>query len=144
MKPKSFSELYEEAERHEEYWIAGAILEFTESLVQEMQRQDLTRTELAKRLGATPAYVTKLLRGKANFTIATMVRLARALGTEIEVRLGSASRRVAVKAAGHASGASAARIGRSHRVATTAGRPAALRSKPIGRKAAPAASKAHR
>jgi len=85
MKPRSFSELYEEAERHEEYWIAGAILEFTESLVQEMQRQGLTRTELAKRLGVTPAYVTKLLRGQANFTLATMVRLARALRSEIKV-----------------------------------------------------------
>ena len=82
MKPKGFSELYAEAERHEEYWIAGAILEITESLVREMQRQGLTRTELAERLGTSPAYVTKLLRGKANFTLATMVRLARALREE--------------------------------------------------------------
>lgn len=139
MKPRHFSELYQEAEQHEGYWIAGAILEFTESLVHEMQRQGLTRTELAQRLGATPAYVTKLLRGQANFTLATMVRLARALGTEIEVRLGGVSRRPAVKAAGHASGAPVARTRRSHRVAATAGRPAALRSKPIGRKAPKAA-----
>ena len=89
MKPKNFSELFQEAERHEDYWAAGAIMEFTERLVREMERQGITRVELARRLGASPAYVTKILRGKVNFTLATMVRLARALGTELHVQLGS-------------------------------------------------------
>ncbi len=85
MKPQTFAELYQEAERHEDYWVAGAILDFTESLVREMERQGLTRIELARRLGVTPAYVTKVLRGKVNFTLATMVRLARALDGELRV-----------------------------------------------------------
>lgn len=87
MKPRTFSELFQEAEQHEDYWVAGAILEFTENLVREMDRQGITRTELARRLGATPAYVTKILRGKVNFTLATMVRLARALEGELHVQL---------------------------------------------------------
>jgi len=87
-KPRNFSELFQEAERHEDYWLAGAILTFTEKVVREMERQGITRTELAQRLGATPAYVTKLLRGKVNFTLATMLRLARALGTELTIDLG--------------------------------------------------------
>src|SRR5262245_9674949 len=90
MKPRSFSELFQEAEQHEDYWVAGTILEFTESLVREMERQGITRVELARRLGASPAYVTKILRGKVNFTLATMVRLARAVGTELHVQLGPA------------------------------------------------------
>src|ERR1700688_348829 len=73
MKPRSFSDLYREAERHQDYWVAGAILEFTESVVREMARQRLTRKALAKRLGATPAYVTRILRGEVNFTLATMM-----------------------------------------------------------------------
>jgi transcriptional regulator with XRE-family HTH domain len=88
MKPRTFSELFQEAEQHEDYWVAGAIIEFTESLVREMERQGITRVELARRLGATPAYVTKILRGKVNFTLATMVRLARALDNELHVQLG--------------------------------------------------------
>ena len=88
MKRKTFSELFQEAERHEDYWVAGAIMAFTESLVREMERQGITRVELARRLGASPAYVTKILRGKVNFTLATMVRLARALGSELHVHLG--------------------------------------------------------
>lgn len=129
MSPESFSELYEEAACHEDYWIAGAIHGFTESVVREMQRQGLTRTELAERLDATPAYVTKILRGKVNFTLATMVRLARALGSELDVRLRGGSHRRAAK-----SDLSTAQSGRSRRVSATAGRPAALRSKPGDRK----------
>ena len=87
MKPQRSSELFERAEEHEDYWIAGAILEFTEAVVREMERQGISRTELARRLGATPAYVTKILRGKVNFTLATMMRLARALNSEMHVEL---------------------------------------------------------
>jgi transcriptional regulator with XRE-family HTH domain len=87
MKKKSFADLFEEAEQHDDYWVAGAILEFTEGIVREMERQNVTRTKLARRLGTTPAYVTKILRGKANFTLDTMVRLARALDTELHVEI---------------------------------------------------------
>lgn len=87
MKPQSFAELFKRAEEHEDYWLAGAILEFTEAVVREMERQGISRTELARRLGTTPAYVTKILRGKVNFTLATMVRLARALSSEMHVQL---------------------------------------------------------
>jgi hypothetical protein len=61
MKPRTFGELFTQAEQHEDYWAAGVILEFTESVVREMERQGISRTELAKRIGATPAYVTKIL-----------------------------------------------------------------------------------
>jgi len=67
--------------------VSGAIVEFTENLVREMERQGITRVELARRLGATPAYVTKILRGKVNFTLATMVRLARAVDGELHLQL---------------------------------------------------------
>lgn len=87
MKPKFFAELFEEAKQHEDYDVSGAILELTESVVREMERQGISRTELARRLDATPAYVTKILRGKANFTLTTMVRLARALGAELHVQI---------------------------------------------------------
>ena len=91
MKPRTFPELFRKAEQHEDYWVAGAILEFTEGVVREMERQGITRTKLAQRLGATPAYVTKILRGKVNFTLSTMVRLARALDAELLVQLAGLS-----------------------------------------------------
>jgi plasmid maintenance system antidote protein VapI len=126
MRPRAFSALYQEAERHQDYWIAGAILEFTESVVREMERQGLTRTALAERLGATPAYVTKILRGKVNFTLATMVRLSRAPGAELHVHLGRSSRRQPAQPSGKQTRASTARTGRSRKVVAAASRPAAL------------------
>jgi transcriptional regulator with XRE-family HTH domain len=100
MKPRSFSDLYREAERHQDYWVAGVILEFTESMVREMARQRLTRKALAKRLGATPAYVTRILRGEVNFTLATMVRISHSLGADLHIRLASGSHRHAAQAIG--------------------------------------------
>jgi transcriptional regulator with XRE-family HTH domain len=97
-KPSSFSGLFQQAERYEDYWAAGAILAFTESVAREIERLGITRTELAQRLGASPAYVTKILRGKANFTLATMVRLARALDAELSVELTSRGGRAAAGA----------------------------------------------
>jgi plasmid maintenance system antidote protein VapI len=142
MKPRSFSELYREAEQHQDYWIAGVILEFTESVVREMTRQGLTRTALAEKLGTTPAYVTKILRGKVNFTLATMVRLSHALGTDLHVRLGAGSRRQAAQAIGEPNRVHATRAGRSSKVVATASRPAALQTRhpaPAKPRLAPAA-----
>jgi len=85
--PRTFKDLYREAERREEYWVAGAILEFTESLTVVMEAQGVTRAELARRLGVSAAYVTKMLRGNANFTLRSMVRAARALHATFRPRL---------------------------------------------------------
>lgn len=98
MKAKTFPELFERAEEHDDYWLAGAILEFTEEVVREMDRQGISRTELARRLGSTPAYVTKILRGKVNFTLGTMVKLARALSSEVHVQLIGPSKAVEKRA----------------------------------------------
>ena len=43
--PRTFKDLYRKAERREEYWVAGAILEFTESLTAAMEAQGVSRAE---------------------------------------------------------------------------------------------------
>jgi transcriptional regulator with XRE-family HTH domain len=92
VKGKSFGEMFAEAERHPEYWEEGAILEFTEALYIAMEEQGVTRAELARRLGTSQAYVTRVLSGNANFTLKTMSKLALALGKQLDVGL-SAQRR---------------------------------------------------
>ena len=87
MKAQSFDDLYKEAEAHDDYWIAGTVQELTEEIFVLMEREGITRSELARRLGTSPAYVTKILRGNANFTVATMVRLARALEADLRIQL---------------------------------------------------------
>jgi transcriptional regulator with XRE-family HTH domain len=87
MTAKSFDDLYHDAETHDDYWIAGVVQDFTEALFRRMESEEISRSELARRLETSPAYVTKILRGNGNFTIATMVRLARAVGMELKVEL---------------------------------------------------------
>lgn len=81
---KSFGALFRRARERDDYWVARASLEFTEEITRLMAEQHLTRAELARRLGTSTAYVTKLLRGNVNFTVQTMVRVARALGAEFK------------------------------------------------------------
>jgi hypothetical protein len=49
-----------------------AILEFTELLCQIMDEEEVTRSELARRLGKTKGYITQLLDGRTNMTVRTM------------------------------------------------------------------------
>lgn len=91
MQPKSFDDLYQEAEAHEDYWVAGLVQGFTEEVFRLMESRDISRSELARRLGTSPAYVTKILRGNANFTLGTMVKLARALEADLHLQLGPAA-----------------------------------------------------
>lgn len=87
MVSKRFQKLLEQARQGDDYWIAAAQVEFTEQLHELMQRRRATKSELARRIGSSPAYVTKVMRGSTNFTLASMVRLVRALGGHLQFRV---------------------------------------------------------
>jgi transcriptional regulator with XRE-family HTH domain len=80
----SFGTLFAKARERDDYWVAKASLEFTEEISRLLATLHVSRSELARRLGTSTAYVTKILRGDVNFTLQTMVRLARALGAEVK------------------------------------------------------------
>ena len=83
-----FKDLIEDAKSRDDYWIEDAILQFTMRLHEEMQKQGISKTELARRIGASQPYVTRILKGRDNLTIATMVKLARAAGLKVQISLG--------------------------------------------------------
>lgn len=60
-----------------------AIEAFLSRVDQEMERLGITRTEMARRMGCSPANVTQVMRRTANLTAATMVDLAGALGQAV-------------------------------------------------------------
>lgn len=64
-----------------------AALDITGEIYGRMEALGLTKSQLAERLGTSPAYVTKILGGEANFTLKTMARLARALDARLSVRM---------------------------------------------------------
>ena len=76
----SFKDTFKTAKEQDEFWTELAILEFTSQISRLMQEQGISKVELANLLGTSPAYVTKVFRGDANFTMRSMVKLARTLG----------------------------------------------------------------
>jgi ribosome-binding protein aMBF1 (putative translation factor) len=82
-----FNELFEGVEKTLAYKTEAAVLEFTEELVARMEEQGVSRADLARKIGCSPAYVTKILRGGTNFTLETMVKIADVLGCEVRTHL---------------------------------------------------------
>jgi transcriptional regulator with XRE-family HTH domain len=83
----SFEQFFQQAEKREGYWVERAKLEFTGEVLAEMDKAGISRRELASRLGVQPGMVTRLLSGKNNFELATMVRIALALNCEFSCHL---------------------------------------------------------
>jgi hypothetical protein len=75
----SFEQFFEQVEKRAGYWEERAKLEFTREILLKMEKDDVSRTELANRLEVRPGMVTRLLSGKNNFELSTMVRMAMAV-----------------------------------------------------------------
>jgi len=83
----TFKNRLEKARQNLQFSVQGVVVGFTEQILARMSALGVTKADFAKRLNASPAYVTKMLRGKANFTIETMVKAAKVLDSELELRI---------------------------------------------------------
>ena len=79
MAENDFKGMFNRARDSHTYHVEAAVLEFTEELVERMEQKGISRSELARRIDSSPAYITKILRGNSNFTLDSMVKIARAL-----------------------------------------------------------------
>lgn len=87
MSIERYRQLLDRAESSPDYWREAVIIQFTEGLCRRMEEKKISRAELARRLGTSRAYVTRLLGGEPNFTLGTMVKLALAVDGALEVRI---------------------------------------------------------
>jgi transcriptional regulator with XRE-family HTH domain len=78
-KPKSLAQRFETASQGLEFEIETAKLQFTEEMLEIMEKTGVSRTKLAGKLNVKPARITALLRGSNNFRLETMIRICRAL-----------------------------------------------------------------
>jgi transcriptional regulator with XRE-family HTH domain len=62
------------------------ILETTEEICRILNSENITRSELAKRLGKSKGFVTQVLSGERNMTLHTMADFAFALGHHFQVQ----------------------------------------------------------
>ena len=63
------------------------ILEVTELLCEAMEENDVSRSNLASRLGTTKGYITQILRGNANLTLRKVSDVLFALKKKLSVAL---------------------------------------------------------
>ncbi len=63
----------------------AATLALANALEKAMQRCGLTQAQLARKLGKSPAWISKLLHGGGNVTLFTAVEVAEAVGAEVLV-----------------------------------------------------------
>jgi len=80
MKELNFEKVFEEIEKADDYWIEKAKLEFAVELEALLRKNRISYVELARRIGSSPPYITKVMGGTTNFTLQSMVKLARAAG----------------------------------------------------------------
>src|SRR4051812_34858985 len=84
---KLWRQMIEEAEKSVDYWAEGPIVQFTEDICGLMEEQGISRAELARRLGTSRAYITKIMSGNASFSLNMMVKVAMAVGGEVKLRV---------------------------------------------------------
>ena len=82
-----FAGLLQRAESTDAYQVDRLKVGISERIYNVMKEQGVSNAELARRLGKSRAYVTKLLRGTTNFTLESLVRIGRALSCEVELEL---------------------------------------------------------
>jgi DNA-binding phage protein len=70
-----------------EYRLEEAILDFTEQICEQMEKQKITRAGLAERLGVSRAFITKLLNGNPNLTLKTMMNIVSALKSDLNIQI---------------------------------------------------------
>lgn len=84
---KWFSDKLAEFKNDEEFILEGIILRFNEKIAHRMKTLNMTRSNLAEKLGVSKAFVTKVLNGAPNLTVKTMNSIATALDCDIEINL---------------------------------------------------------
>jgi len=57
------------------------------TLEQQRRAAGLSYADLAKKMGTSAAYISKVFRGDTNLTIESMVKLARATGGQLDARV---------------------------------------------------------
>ena len=84
---KGLMAFLEKARQSDSYWVEQAKLDFAVLLEQRRRAASMSLSELAKKIGTSAAYISKIFRGDSNLTIESMVKLARATGGQLDIRI---------------------------------------------------------
>ena len=70
-----------------DYRAEGYFLDITEQVLAQMEREDISKVELSRRMNCSKSYITQLFKGVTNITLSTLAKLAIAVDAEWELTL---------------------------------------------------------
>ncbi|MFA5107877.1 MAG: helix-turn-helix transcriptional regulator [Patescibacteria group bacterium] len=80
----NFTKAHAEAQKHLAYYEEGLFIDVAARVIDAMEARGVTRSDLARRMEVSPAYITKVLRGHANLSLESLAKLAFALNLKWE------------------------------------------------------------
>ena len=69
------------------YWVDHAKLDFSTALEKQRRIAGINYAGIAKKIGSSPAFISKVFRGDSNLTIESIVKLVRATGGRLEIQV---------------------------------------------------------
>lgn len=75
------------AERQQDYAAERLKVDVTEKIYEYMERQGVSKAQLAEKLGTSKSNVTQMLSGSRNLTLQSLAFIAIVLGLRVEVTL---------------------------------------------------------
>ncbi|MBP6671684.1 MAG: helix-turn-helix transcriptional regulator [Bacteroidetes bacterium] len=82
-----FAGLLDKYKDDSEYIAEGVLVDITEQILDQVNRQNLSRSQLAQKLNCSNAYISKLLNGSENMTLKKIVQIAQVLDCRLDVAL---------------------------------------------------------
>jgi transcriptional regulator with XRE-family HTH domain len=85
--PHSLMQTVGDLVRTDELAIERAKVKVAETIFCAMREREVSKAELSRRLGKSRSHVTQILRGDANFTLDSLVRISTALDSQLQIGL---------------------------------------------------------
>ena len=76
----------EELIKSPEYWFEAAQNELFRQVMAYIEKENITQTELALRLGVSKGYVSQILNGNFNYTLKKLIEVSLAIGLIPKIR----------------------------------------------------------
>jgi len=82
-----FKKLIKDARESDAYLLEKASMSFLVDIWRIMKEKKITQKQLAEKAGLKESYISRIFSRKGNLTLATMVKLAKCLDTNIKVEV---------------------------------------------------------
>lgn len=69
-----------------DYRLEKVLFGLAEQICDLLEGQEVSRTDLARKMNVSPAYITKILNGNPNLTIKSLLKLSDALGQDLKIQ----------------------------------------------------------